>query len=103
MPGSRADDCDYPPAGTKGAVIADYAARLEIPVVRFISAGAAVGPDAPSPLFERPAALVFAAEEDRHAFDIEQMADAVRAVMEPAKSVPPLLLQSNPASISKIS
>ena len=46
---------------------------------------------------------MFAAEEDRHAFDIEQMADAVRAVMEPAKSVPPLLLQSNPASISKIS
>ena len=54
-------------------------------MVRFISAGAAVGPDALSPLFERPAALVFATEEDRHAFDIDQMADAVRAVMDPAK------------------
>ena len=31
---------------------------------------------------------MFAAKEDRHAFDIDQMADAVRAVMEPAKSAP---------------
>ena len=84
-PAQQADDWGNPPAGTKAAIIADYAARLEIPVVRFISAGAAVGPDAPSPLFERPAALVFATEQDRHAFDIDQMADAVRAVMEPAK------------------
>ena len=82
---SRAHDCGYPPAGAKATIIADYAARLEIPVVRFISAGAAVGLDAPSPLFERPAALVFATQEDRHAFNIDQMAEAVRAVVEPAK------------------
>ena len=73
------------PAGAKAALIADYAARLHIPVVRFISKGAAVGASAPHPLYERPAALVFATEEDEHAFDIDQMAEALRLVISPAK------------------
>ncbi|CAL5225380.1 g8186 [Coccomyxa viridis] len=72
--------------GTKAALIADYAARLHIPVVRFISKGAAVGAAAPHPLYERPAALVFASEEDEHAFDIDQMAEALRLVISPAKT-----------------
>ena len=71
--------------GTKAALIADYAARLHVPVVRFISKGAAVGAAAPHPLYERPAALVFASEEDEHAFDIDQMAEALRLVVSPAK------------------
>ncbi len=72
-------------AGTKAALVADYAARLHIPMVRFISKGAAVGAAAPHPLYERPAALVFATEEDERAFDVDQMAEAVRLVISPAK------------------
>jgi len=72
-------------AGTKAAMIADYAARLHIPVVRFISKGAVLGAAAPHPLYERPAALVFATDEDMSAFDEDQMAEAVRLVISPAK------------------
>lgn len=73
------------PAGTKAAIVADFAARLHIPMVRFISKGGAVGAAAPHPLYERPAALIFATEEDRHAFDVDQMAEAVHLVISPAK------------------
>lgn len=66
-------------------MIADYAARLHIPVVRFISKGAVLGAAAPHPLYERPAALVFATDEDMSAFDEDQMAEAVRLVISPAK------------------
>lgn len=65
--------------------MADFAARLHIPVVRFISQGAAVGEGAPHPLYERPAALVFATEQDERTFDVDQMAEAARLVMSPAK------------------
>ena len=72
-------------AGSKAALIADYAARLHIPVVRFISEGAVRGAAGPHPLYERPAALVFATEEDERALDVDQMAEAVRLVISPAK------------------
>ena len=74
-------------AGTKASLIADYAARLHIPVIRFISKGTAVGATAPHPLYERPAALVFATEEDEHAFDVDHLAEALRLVISPAKCV----------------
>ena len=70
-------------AGAAAKQIADFAARLYIPVIRFVS-DSSVTEDALYPLYERPAVLVFANKRDQTSF-ADSMSEAVRLVSSPSR------------------
>lgn len=65
--------------------MADFAAKLEIPVVRFVADSSKNPEDFPHPFFERPAVLVFANEYDMEVFGIDQMEHALRLILSPSR------------------
>ncbi|CAL8463331.1 g2865 [Coccomyxa elongata] len=71
--------------GESARAVADFAAQLQIPVVRFVADSALSPGDAPKPLYERPAVLVFASEDDMTAFG-DVMEEAVRIVITPSST-----------------
>jgi hypothetical protein len=78
-------------AGESAKAIADHAANLGIPVVRFVADSKSNPHDVPHPLYERPAMLVFANTIDLRAFGDEQMQEAARLILETSRFA--LLLQ----------
>ena len=80
-----------PIAGESARAVADFAAQLEIPVVRFVADSSLSPGDAPKPLYERPAVLVFAREDDMTTFG-DVMEEAVRLVITPSRCCPLMCL-----------
>ncbi len=65
--------------------MADFAAKLEVPVVRFVADSGIAPGDFPRPFYERPAVLVFATEYDVEAFGDDLMEQAARLVLSPSR------------------
>ena len=73
--------------GDSARAVADFAAQLEIPVVRFVADGELSPGDAPKPFYERPAVLVFANEDGLTAFG-DVMEESIRLVISPSRYCP---------------
>ncbi|EIE18186.1 hypothetical protein COCSUDRAFT_45597 [Coccomyxa subellipsoidea C-169] len=71
--------------GDSARAVADFAAQLEIPVVRFVADSGLSPGDAPKPFYERPAVLVFASEDGLTAFG-DVMEESIRLVISPSST-----------------
>lgn len=91
-------DHDHDTTGGSGRAVADFAARLQIPVVRFVADSSISPGDAPRAFFERPAALVFASNEDMEAFG-DQMEETSRLVISPSRLNESILVLYTPVYI----